>query len=333
MSIKKKVMAVEDRDKSKATKHIVIEWDRDCPDPLHDYDQVFLLHSNVPRAFCGNEGDKDYEDPLVEIEDEDGYGTGEFRFRDGVVAFPVSAYIHSGIALSLGTTREFPCDPGGWDTTPNAAYMWTDRERFEEVCRPWMELYDEKAKTCRKAKDEAEFRQYLRDVARSELETLQKCLDGECFYWREEIRRPYKKVWPDGTEEDCSDWEDGDSYGGYYVDSIDDFEFDVDEDTDVFDNTGHFVGDTWTIPELVILHPDKKLYLRAEAEKMESGTYAPAIWTTDLSAAKVFRYRGSAFNARVDGDKRLWDAFGNDKAEGAIKDKDELKQGEDNEQD
>ena len=247
--MKKRVLAVEDRRKSKASTHVVIDWDPDCPNPLVDYDQVFLLHSNIPREFRGNEDDRNYDDPLVEIMDKDGYGTGEFGFRDGVIHFPVSAYIHSGIALRMGSIREFPCDPGGWDTTRNAAYMWTDRERFEKMCGPWMEVYDEGTKTRRPAKDEAEFRKYLWGIARDELGLFQKYLDGECFGWREETRVPFKQVYPDGREvEDC-EWESGDSCWGYYVDSIDDFDFPKGQDVDVFDATGHFVGDEWTVTD------------------------------------------------------------------------------------
>ena len=212
--IKKKVMAVDDRRQSKASTHVVIDWDRDGPNPLRDYDRVFLLHSNIPREFRGNEDDRNYDDPLVEIVDKDGHGTGEFRFRDGVIHFPVSAYIHSGIALSISSAGEFTSDHGGRDTTRNAAYMWTDRERFEKTCGPWMEAYDEGAKTCRPAKDEAEFLKYMQGIARDELRLFQKYLDGECFGWREETRVPFKRVYPDGREvEDC-EWEDGDSCWG-----------------------------------------------------------------------------------------------------------------------
>ena len=254
--VKKKVMAVEDRRKSKASTHIVIDWDRDGPNPLRDYDRVFLLHSNIPREFRGNEDDRNYDDPFVEIMDEDGHGTGEFRFRDGVVAFWVSACIHSGIALSLGTVR---CAFGdttiiggggiGLDTTPNAGLMWTDKERFEKINGPWMEIYDEETKTRRTAKDEQEFLKYLEGVAKEELKLFQKYLDGECFGWRVETRIPFKRVYPDGREvEDC-EWEDGDSCWGYYVDSVDDFDFPKGRDVDVFDATGHFVGDEWTVTE------------------------------------------------------------------------------------
>lgn len=318
--IKKKVLSLDDRAESKASTHVIIDWDGDGPNPLEDYDQVFLLHSNI-RDLCGNEDDKDYDDPLEEIVDEDGYGTGEYRFRDGVVHFPVSAYIHSGIALRMGSIREFPCDPGGWDTTRNAAHMWTDKERFEKMCGPWMEVYDEETKTRRPAKDEAEFRKYLWELAKSELELFQKYLDGECFGYREETRVPFKKVYPDGREvEDC-DWEDGDSCWGFYVDSIDDIDFSKDEDVDVFDATGRFVGDEWTIPELVIKSPVSGLYLMTEADKNSR-----SVWTEHLAKAKVFHHWNCAYNALLEPEKRLWKIpeYAKNGGHDAIREKDEL---------
>lgn len=329
--IKKKVLALDRRDESKASTHVIIDWDRDCPNPLRDWDQVFLLHSNVTREFCGNESDKNYDDPFEEIVDEDGYGTGKFQFRDGVVAFPVSAYIHSGIALHMGSIREFPCDPGGWDTTPNAAYMWTDKERFEKMCGPWMEIYDEETKSRRQAKDETEFRKYLWELAKSELELFQKYLDGECFWYREETRVPFKRVYPDGREFDDCDWEDGDSCGGFYADSIEDIDFPKDGDTDVFDATGHFVGDEWTIPELVVRQPAREglapTYLLAEGEKAEDGTFREAKWTVELKEAKVFHSWHCAYNAYLRDGKRLWQfpEFAANGGHDVIKDKDELK--------
>ena len=330
--LKKKVLSISDRESSKASTHVIIERDEGPQNPLTEWEQIFLLHSNIPRELSGNENQEDYENPLVEIEDEDGYGTGEFRFRDGVVAFPVSAYIHSGIALRLGTCREFPCDPGGWDTTPNAAYMWTDKARFERMCCKdgWMTVYDEEMKTRRPAKDEAEFRKYLWEIAKDELELFQKYLDGECFGYREETRVPFKRVYPDGREvEDC-DWEDGDSCWGYYVDSIDDIEFSKDEDVDVFDNTGHFVGDEWTMPELVIVHPGStvRLYLMEEAdENPPEGARSVALWTQDLSKAKVYHHWNCAYNALIDGKVRLHKAFGPYDAvreKNVIRDKDDI---------
>lgn len=322
---KRKVFSVDKCDSSKASTHVIIERDTTPPNPLKDYDQVFLLHSNIPREFCGNESDRDYDDPLEEIVDEDGYGTGEYRFREGVVHFPVSAYIHSGIALRMGSTREFQCDPGGWDTTTrNAAYLWTDRERFESMYGKdcWMTVYDEETKTRRPAKDESEFRKFLWEIAKGELELFQKYLDGECFGWREETRVPFKRVYPDGREFDDCEWEDGDSCWGYYVDSIDDIDFSKDEDTDVFDATGRFVGDEWTIPELVVKSPISGLYLMTEGSKETDSE-----WTADLSKAKVFHHWNCAYNAFLQCGKRLWTIpeYAKNSGHDTIKDKDELK--------
>lgn len=324
---RKKVLSIGDRDSSKASTHVIIDWDRNGPNPLKDYDQVFLLHSNVTREFCGNESDRDYANPLEEIVNEDGYGTGEYKFREGVVHFPVSAYIHSGIALRMGSIREFPCDPGGWDTTRNAAYLWTDKERYERMNGPWMEVYDPETKTRRPAKDEAEFRKYLWEIAKGELELFQKYLDGECFGYREETRIPFKRVYPDGREIDDCDWEDGDSCWGYYVDSINDIDFAKGEDVDVFDATGRFVGDEWTIPELVIRHPETGMYLKSEFDKLADGTPVPAEWTQDLDKAYVYRDWNIANNADIEEGKRLWNLFDYDtvRSKGIIKDKDELK--------
>lgn len=253
---KGKIRDVHDRDMDKpGQKHVIIERDNTGIDPLHDWDQVFYLHSNVPRHFRGNECDKSYPgDPMVEIEDVDGFGTGRYKPRDGVILFPVSAYIHSGIALSLGTIREFSCDPGGWDTTPNAAWLWTDRERWESLCGDWMEVYDESEKKRRPAKDWDEFVGFARSIAKSELEILQKCWDGEVFGYRTETSYvPYKRLYEDGSTEDEVDWEDGDdSCWGYVVDKVDDIDFPRGDGWEVFDATGRFVGDEYDIPEAEI---------------------------------------------------------------------------------
>ena len=211
--------------------------------------------------------------------------------------------------------------------------MWTDRERFESMYGKdcWMTVYDEETKTRRPAKDESEFRKFLWEIAKSELELFQKYLDGECFGYREETRVPFKRVYPDGREFDDCDWEDGDSCCGYYVDSIDDIEFTKDEDVDVFDATGHFVGDEWTIPELIIRQPGREglapTYLLAEGEKAKDGTFREAKWTVELKEAKVFRHWNCAYNAFLKDGKRLWQfpEFAANGGHDVIKDKDELK--------
>lgn len=236
---KGEVYSIDERDLDEADgKHVIIEWDKTPVDPLHDWDQVFYFHSNIGGRLGGNEGDKDYPGlPLVGIKDKDGFPTGEYEFREDVVAFQVSAYIHSGVALSLGDGSHFP--DRQWDVTSKAGCMWTDKERWEKMCRKWMHVYDEKAKTDRPAKDMKEFKEYCRTIAEGELETLQKCIDGEVFGYRTEVAVPYKKVYRDGEEEKCVDWDDGgDSCWGYVVDSVNDIDFPNGEGWKVFDATG-----------------------------------------------------------------------------------------------
>lgn len=271
-------------------KHVIIERDENGVDPLHDWDQVFLLHSNIPREFCGNEHDKNYESPLVEIEDEDGYGTGEFKFREGLLVFPVSAYIHSGIALRMGSIREFACDPGGWDTTPNAAYLWCDRERWEGMNRPWMHVMDEETKQDRPAKDWDEFRAFAYKVAESELKTIQQCWDGQVYGYRTEVAVPYRKVYRDGTESEEVDWEGGeDSCWGYVGDDVNDIDFPKDDGWEVFDSTGAFAGGEYGIPEFVVtrVNPEGTRFYLSEFTKDADGKVESA-WVARKSGAMKF---------------------------------------------
>lgn len=293
---KGKILSTTDEMFEECEKRVIIHRDPVPPNPLKDYDQIFLLHSNI-RDFCGNENDKDYRDPLVEIEDEDGYGTGEFTFKEGVVAFPVSAYIHSGIALHMGSIREFPFDPGGFDTTRNAAWMWTTRERFEEMCGPWMELYDEETKSRRQAKDEKEFRDYLYKMAEGELELFQKYLDGECYWYDTEIKRKFTKTYEDGTKKEGYEWVSGDdSCGGFYVEKVDDIDFPKEEGWEVFadGDCRNFVGDEFDIPEYVVVKEEKLptgtvMFFLKTIEKDVSGKVSESIMTQLLEEAKTFR--------------------------------------------
>lgn len=285
-------------------KHVIIRHDDDRSfNPITDNENVFLLHMNV-SSMCGNEHEKDYESPLVEIEDEDGYGTGEYKFKDGVIAFPVSMIDHSGIHLMMGTVKCAVGDspaPGrggcGWDTTPNAGYLWTTQERYERLCNKWMMVYDKSIDKFRLAKTEKEFKDYLWDMAKGELEGFQMWMDGEVFGFYTEMAQSYKKVYPDGREVDGVEWIDGDdSCWGFITDKIDDIDFPVGDDWKVFDDTGwgKFVGDKYNIPEYVVVQdqPDGvrrylSSYLNGE-DKVLGGNAKMYSWTEDIDAAMTF---------------------------------------------
>jgi hypothetical protein len=245
-----KILDISERDMNETdVKHIIIKRDDDpCFNPMTDWDNLFLLHSNIPREFCGNERDKNYESPLEEVLDEDGYGTGTFTFRKDVVAFPVAAYIHSGITLSLGSGSHFPDQQ--WDVTRNAAYMWTDRKRFEMLCNTWMTMYDADIHKHRQAKDFEEFKAYLYKQAEAELRVFQMWNDGYVYGYRTEVPMPYTKTYKDGTAFTGVDWEDTcDSCWGFITDTVQDIDLPVDGYCKIFDASGDFVGDEYEIPE------------------------------------------------------------------------------------
>ena len=286
---------VSERDLTKVgAKHVIIERDTDpgfCP--VTDHDNLFYLHSNITREFCANESQKDYPGlPVVEILDEDGYGTGEYKPKEDAFLFPVAAYIHGRIALSLGSGSHFPDQR--WDVTRNAAWLWTNKKRFCQLCgeRNWMHVFDKESMTWRPAKDRDEFKEYLRGEAECLLDEWQKWNDGEVYGYRtEESCIPYKRLYPDGHTEDEVDWEDGEnSCWGFIVDKANDIDFPRGDDWEVFDATGQFVGDEYDIPEFVVtrMAPDgvTRLYLTEYKEDKDS-VYDTA-WMAVKDAAITF---------------------------------------------
>lgn len=282
------------RDLTKAgAKHVIIERDSSPINPVTEHSNLFYLHSNVTREFCANESRKGYPGlPVVEILDEDGFGTGEYKPKEDAFMFPVAAYIHGGIALSLGSGSHFP--DRQWDVTRNAAWMWTDKKRFCELCgeENWMRVYDDKTKTWRPAKDRAEFERHLRKEAEALLHEWQMWNDGEVYGYRTETSCvPYKRLYPDGHTEDEVDWEDGeDSCWGFITENATDIDFPRGDGWEVFDASGDFVGKEYEIPEFVVtrMAPDgvTRLYLTEYREDKDS--VYDAGWMAIKDAAITF---------------------------------------------
>lgn len=283
---------VSERDLTKAgAKHVIIERDSDpCINPVTDNDNLFYLHSNIKREFCGNESERNYPGlPVEEILDEDGCGTGEYKPEEDAFVFPVAAYIHGGIALSLGSGSHFPDQQ--WDVTRNAAWLWTNKKRFCELCgeENWMHVLDNGK--WRPAKDRDEFEKYLRGRAESLLAEWQKWSDGEVYGFRtEESCVPYRRLYPDGHTEDEVDWEDGDdSCWGFIVDKPGDIDFPRGDGWEVFDASGDFIGDEYDIPEFVVtrVSPDGIRYYLTGYAKNEKG-YEAACWGINKIDAVTF---------------------------------------------
>ena len=317
--IKIKIRDVSERDLTKVgAKHVIIEQDEDpCVNPITDNDNLFYLHSNITREFCGNESQNRYPGlPVMEIEDEYGNGTGEYKPKEDAFLFPVSADIHGGIALSLGSGSHFPDQQ--WDVTRNAAWMWTDKKRFCEFCgeQNWMHVYDKESRSWRPAKTRDEFVEYLRGEAKILLDEWQMWNDGEVYGYRTETSCvPYKRLYPDGHTEDEVSWEDGeDSCWGFVTDKADDIEFPRGDGWEVFDATGQFVGDEYGIPEFVVtrMAPDgvTRLYLTEYKEDKDS-VYDTA-WMADKNAAITFSSWWKAQHVAQQAiDKKYYDAYKN----------------------
>jgi len=283
---------VSERDITKAgAKHVIIERDDDpCINPIKDNDNLFYLHSNIPREICGNESEKGYPGlPVVEAEDEDGFPTGECKPEEDAFLFPVAAYIHGGVALSLGSGSHFPDQQ--WDVTRNAAWLWTNKKRFCQLCgeQNWMHVCENRK--WRPAKDRDEFVQYLRKEAEILLKEWQKWSDGKVYGYRtEESYIPYKRLYPDGRTENEVDWKDGDdSCWGYIVDKPGDIEFPRGDGWEVFDASGDFVGDEYDIPEFVVtrVSPDGIRHYLSRYAQNKNGVHDVA-WTRMLDHAITF---------------------------------------------
>lgn len=310
---------ISERDLTKVgAKHVIIERATDLGiNPIIDNDNLLYLHSNITGEFCGNESQDNYPGlPLVEILDEDGYGTGEYKPEKDTFLFPVAAYIHSGIVLSLGDGSHFPDQQ--WDVTRGAAWMWTNKKRFCELCgeQNWMHVYDKELRGWRPAKDRDEFKSYLRSEAERLLDEWQKWNDGEVYGYRtEESYIPYKRLYPDGHKEDVVDWQDGmDSCWGYIVDKPSDIDFPRGDSWEVFDASGDFIGDEYEIPEFVVtrMAPDgvTRLYLTEYKEDKDS-VYDTA-WMAVKDAAITFSSWWKAQHvARQAIEKKYYDAYKN----------------------
>lgn len=294
---KGKIRDISERDLTEVgAKHVIIERDTDrSVNPITDQDNLFYLHSNITREFCANESEKDYPGlPITEILDEDGFGTGEYRPEEDAFIFPVAAYIHSGIALSLGDGSHFPDQQ--WDVSRKAAWMWTDKERFCKFCgeQTWMHVYDKESRSWRPAKDRDEFVEYLRGEARSLLDEWQKWNDGKVYGYRTETSSiPYKRLYPDGHTEDEVGWDDGeDSCWGFITDKADDISFPRSDGWEVFDATGQFVGDEYDIPEFVVTclraSDGKRVYLHRFAKTAGVDHAMNKEWCENIDNALTF---------------------------------------------
>ena len=172
VSITKSVLSIENADNSKALRRVIIKRDSDPQNP-REWDNLFKLHSDC-RYLASDNG---AENPVVDY----GKSPEEAKFKDGLFAIPLYAYVHSGIVLSLTPFND------RWDSGC-AGFMYVDKKHYCEE----MGLKRFSAKGAMKR-------------AEAEVSDLNMYLTGDVYGFVVETR---KEVY--------EDWEEEDSCWGFY---------------------------------------------------------------------------------------------------------------------
>jgi len=166
VEITKRILSLDEGDATKALRRIVIKRENDPENPRTEWENTFKIYSNC-RYLAS---DKGAENPVVDY----GNSPDKAKFKDGLFALSIYAYVHSGMALSLSPFN----DP--WDSGC-AGFMYVDKEEF---CK----AYGLKRFSPRRA----------RRVAEGEIATLQQYIDGEVFGFVEQTRESVEDEWVDG---------------------------------------------------------------------------------------------------------------------------------------
>lgn len=172
--MEKKILTREEMEKSTALARAELCLD-ECPENPRKWDgKAFMLWTGNSRYLSS---DKNAEDPRVE----DGTSPETAKYKDGLYAIPLYAYVHSGMILSL-TPFNDPWDSGC------IGFMYVDKKQFckdfglEEFCA--VKAYE---------------------VAKGEVEVLNAYVEGDVFGYVVERR-----------ESVDSDWKEEESCWGYY---------------------------------------------------------------------------------------------------------------------
>lgn len=169
-------------------------------------ENAFLLWSNI----SGHRGDMVYDpvakrkvevdSPYEEVLDEEGYCTGKYKLKDGIIAFPVDMYEHSGTAWAL-SGEGGACFSCPWDTTQGAFILYCDQDRWEKLggSAKW-EFVDGKPSDA--------LMEDARRIARNEVEQMNLCEQGSYYRWTEqhltrESAMVVKELWNGEKKDEC----------------------------------------------------------------------------------------------------------------------------------
>ena len=247
--MKLKVLKSEDTPKN-CVRRIVLKHDENGGWVRDTQDCVFMLWSNSRNHVGDRVWDPvlkrrvEVDSPFEEILDEDGYGTGEHRIREGLIAFPVDVYKHSGTAWAL-SGEGGACFSCLWDAAHGAFYLYVDKDRWDSICgncewkfvdgKPTDELYEA-----------------AKRIARAEIEEMNLSERGYYYGYEEQGRivegsKVRTTKW-DGTVETedrtVEDWDDMDSCWGFLTDKpARDMDFPL--GCPVVTDEDHIAGDTF----------------------------------------------------------------------------------------
>lgn len=194
-------------------------------------EHTFLIYMRG-RKYCF---DRNAENPLQE----DG------EYKKGYVVFPLSLHDHSLIRLGLFASAYF----NYWDSTLNAGYMYTNKERYEKLYGEdtWCKVPNQMKKTYETVSLE-EFKKYLQEIAESEIKELNLLLEGSVWRVTHEIKEEFCITYKDGKTKNGYEWVEVDTCGGFVTDSVDDIDFIRDENIPVFICNGIFNNHTYNVP-------------------------------------------------------------------------------------
>ena len=303
---KAEVLGMNDASIQDADEWVELHHDDNGFDVFNDCEQVFEMWSNIPREIGSTRG---AEDPLEEILDDDGYGTGRYLPKEGYVVVPVSVMIHSGMYFSLGTVMcmngDTPVRPGGrgWDTTPDACLLYTYRELWERMMGEgsWMTVRANPGSDedrSRRPATEGEFEKEVERIAGYLVDELNLAEEGSVYGYTTHKRVHYRRVYDDGTEQDCWDVEDGDdSCWGFLTDKLDDIDFprELPVYVDPHGDCRRFIGEEYSIPEFVVtkVYRDtgRRAFLKGYADWSDGSAWSSewsSEWSFDLGDALFF---------------------------------------------
>ena len=302
--IKKKMLPDSKADDCSTPRRVLVWRDPWGSSREDQGDHVFVRWGRHPRYDFSDAG---AECPLLMEYGEDGEPNGHWRPKDGLFVFSVNLLDHSGLHFALDGDPAGGADPGGFDTTWGAAFLYVDRARFVSFQGEdrWMQVpVDKDWHQWRPARSEDEFKELtLRPMAQQEVDEMNLCEDGCVYGYTEQQSVGWVKTYDDGHTVRGVDWVDEEGpTGGRLATHAEDIDFPCGPDVTVYyaqdvfltaDKERGLAAYEYTLPELVIRQDGQSAAAPHLYYGGLSGSGTP-VWVADIRAARVFPVWGKA---------------------------------------